>query len=107
VGNALELFSDDFDFFVELQDVFNLIGNLLQIGQQRLEQLLRQCSSFLRYEQADHVKDGELSGKCLGARYADFRARVCVGTSMRCSRDGRAHDVTYADDGSAPLLGEL
>src|SRR5690606_32445252 len=85
----------------------NFIGNLLQIGQQRLEQLLRQCSSFLRYKQADHVKDGELSGECLGARYADFRPRVCVGTSMRCPRDGRAHDVTYADDGSAPLLGEL
>src|SRR5690606_28185539 len=83
VGNVLELFSDDFDFFVELQDVFNFIGNLLQIGQQRLEQLLRQCSSFLRYKQADHVKVGELSGEYLDACYVVFLPHVSSDTRLQ------------------------
>src|SRR5690606_13994884 len=68
------------------------------------EQLLRNGSSFLGDEQADHIEYCELRGEGLGTGNTDLRAGVRIGTCMRSSRGRGAYYVTYASDNGAALL---
>ena len=58
-------------------------------------------------QKRNHGENGHLRGERLGARHADFRARMQVHAAIARAGDGRTHAVTDGKRGRSLLLGFL